>query len=439
MPLKLAVIGGGSSYTPELIEGILKHRDQFPVEELVLLDVPEGKEKVEIVTALAKRMAEAKGAPVSIRCTLNPDEALTGADYVVSQFRAGGLQGRWKDEHLPLKYHMLGQETTGPGGFANALRTVPQALALAERMQRLCPNAWLVNFTNPSGIITEALLKHGFSHTIGLCNVAIGVEKGIARALHVDESRVHVEGVGLNHLTWMRAFVDDENVTPHVLGLEEARSEDLHVAIPANLPKPEWPPALLNALGMIPNGYLHYYYETEKSVEEEAAAVARGEGTRADQVMEIERELFKLYRDPNLREKPALLEKRGGAFYSEAAVRLMVGLNTGKAPIQVLNVQNHGTLAGIPDDSVVEIACRVTKTGATPVECPPIPPQVRGLVQAVKAYEELTVEAARKGDRRMAYQALIAHPLVRSTGAAEDLLGDILRENAAYLPAFSAR
>jgi 6-phospho-beta-glucosidase len=434
--LKLTVIGGGSSYTPELVEGLIKERQRLPVSQLTLLDVPAGQEKVEIIAGLARRMAAAAGVPMAVEVTLDPERALDGADLVVSQFRAGGLAGRQRDEHLPLRYGMLGQETTGPGGFANALRTIPQALALAEVIQRRAPKAWLVNFTNPSGIVTEALLRYGWPRTVGLCNVAIGVEKGVARALGVAEERITIESMGLNHLTWMRVRLDGKDITPQLLGLEGG---GLVEGRPANLPQGEWPPTLLRALGLLPNGYLHYYYETDRAVAAERAALERGEGTRADRVMALEAELFRLYRDPNLDHKPPQLAQRGGAYYSEAAVRLMVGLNGGETPVQVLNVQNRGAMPELPDEAVVEVACRVDREGAHPVPPGPMPEAIRGLVQAVKAYEQQTVEAARTGDRLTAYRALISHPLVRSVSDAERLLDDILRENAPLLPAFAGR
>ena len=435
MALKLAVVGGGSSYTPELIEGILLRESHFPVAEIQLLDVDDqrGWEKVQIVAALANRMAKAKDQSVRIEATLDPEKALSGADFVVSQFRAGGLKARQRDEHIPLRYNMLGQETTGVGGFANALRTVPQALELANRIDRYAPNAWLVNFTNPSGIVTEALLKHGWKKTVGLCNVAIGVEKGIAKALDVSEDRITLEAMGLNHLTWMKVYLDGQEITAKILGLEEGAEIE---GRPANLPQPEWPHELLESIAMLPNGYLHYYYEYEHAVESEKEAVDRGEGTRADRVIAIERELFEMYADPNLTEKPALLSKRGGAYYSEAAVRLMVGLYTGESAPQVLNVQNLGTYPELPDDAVVETACRIDHEGAHPLPAAPMPLTVRGIVQGVKAYEMLTVEAARTGNHHKAYEALLVHPLVRSARAAEAVLGDILAENAQYLPQF---
>lgn len=437
MALKMAVVGGGSSYTPELIEGILLRQGPFPVAEVQLLDVEDqnGWEKVQIVAALANRMAKAKGQPVKIEATLDPEQALRDADFVVSQFRAGGLKARQRDEHIPLRYNMLGQETTGVGGFANALRTVPQALQLADRIDHFAPRAWLVNFTNPSGIVTEALLKHGWKKTVGLCNVAIGVEKGIAKALGVSEDRITLGAMGLNHLTWMKVYLDSQDITPKILGLEEGAQIE---GRPANLPQSEWPHELLESIAMLPNGYLHYYYEYEHAVESEKAAVDRGEGTRADKVMAIEHDLFQMYADPNLTEKPALLSKRGGAYYSEAAVRLMVGLYTGTSAPQVLNVQNHGTYPELPDDAVVETACSIDKDGAHPLPSLPMPLTIRGIVQGVKAYEMLTVEAARTGNHQKAYEALLVHPLVRSAKSAEAVLADVIQENAQYLPQFGA-
>jgi 6-phospho-beta-glucosidase len=433
LSLKVAVVGGGSSYTPELMEGLLQLHHVFPVDEVVLLDVPEGEEKVRVVAQLAQRMVRAHGLSVRVEATLDRERALSGADFVVSQFRVGGLRARQRDEHLPLRHLMLGQETTGAGGFACALRTIPQALALAQDMERWAPRAWLVNFTNPSGIVTEALLRYGWPRTVGLCNVAIGVEKAVASSLGVDASRIEVHSMGLNHLTWMRVYLDGQDITRRILGLTPPEDG---LARPANLPTARWARELLQTLGLLPNGYLHYYYEYEHALREELEAVARGEGTRADRVLDIERQLFGLYADPSLTEKPRLLEKRGGAYYSEAAVRLMVGLYRGSEGLQVLNVRNGSAMPELPSDAVVEAACRVSPEGAEPVAPGPMPPSVRALVGAVKVYEQLTVEAAVHGSRSLAYEALLAHPLVRSASAASALLDDILRENAPYLPAF---
>jgi 6-phospho-beta-glucosidase len=420
MGLKIAVVGGGSTYTPELVQGFATREGRLPVEELVLLDLDQ--ERLEVVGGLARRMLQRAGWGGRLALTGRREAAIDGADFVVVQLRVGGQAMRLADETLPLSYGCIGQETTGPGGFAKALRTVPVVLELAEETaRRAAPGAWLVDFTNPVGIVTQALLDQGH-RAIGLCNSAIGFQRHFAAHFGVAPERVELEHVGLNHLTWERAVViDGVDRLPELL---EQQAE----AIAADLGLPA---ELLRTLQAVPSHYLRYYYATTTVLDEQ-----RRRPSRAEQVMEIERELLALYRDPALDTKPELLERRGGAFYSEAAAALIASLHAGTSDVQVADVRNDGALPGLPDDAVVELPARIDAGGARPLPQAPLAPEFLGLVQQVKAYERLTVHAAMHGDRTVALKALLANPLVREYRIAVPLLDALLERSRAYLPRF---
>jgi 6-phospho-beta-glucosidase len=374
--MRVAVIGAGSTYTPELVSGM-------DADELVLHDID--RERLDIVGGLASRM---RGG---ITLTTDLDRALDGADFVLIQIRVGGQAARLEDETRPLACGCIGQETTGAGGLAKALRTVPVVLDIASRVPR---ETWIVDFTNPVGIVTRALLDAGH-RAIGLCNVAIGFERAVARWLGVEPERIVVDQVGLNHLTWVRAvWVDGRDELP---GLIETRELG-------------WPRALLDELGAVPSYYLRYFYNHDEVL----AAQRNGEVPRAQQVAEIERELLALYADPATTTKPKLLEQRGGAFYSEAATRLVRSLHSGDGATHVVDIRNHGTLAGLADDDVVEVPAKVDRDGAHPLPQRPLAPELLGLVQHVAAYERL----AARGEER---KALLAHPLVGQWAKVEAL------------------
>ncbi|HTC85474.1 MAG TPA: 6-phospho-beta-glucosidase [Candidatus Acidoferrum sp.] len=420
MGVKIAVVGGGSTYTPELIEGFATREARLPVDELVLLDIDA--ERLSIVGGLSRRILDHRGWGGRLVETTDRDMALEGADFVVVQLRVGGQAARLRDETIPPKFGCVGQETTGPGGFMKALRTVPVILDLAEAAQRRAAHdAWIVDFTNPVGIVTQALSDAGH-RAIGLCNVAIGFQRRFAERFGVDPSRVELEHVGLNHLTWERAIkVDGVDRLPELLANEPAALAE-EVGLPVEL---------VSALGALPSYYLHYYYLASETIADQ-----RDGHTRAEEVMEIERGLLELYRDTTLVEKPALLEKRGGAFYSEAAAALIASLHAGTGDIQVVDVRNDGALPDLPASAVVEIPARIDRDGAHPLPLAPLSPAIRGLVQHVKAYEELTIQAALSGDRAVALTALLANPLVPDLRTAEPLLAALLEANQAELPRF---
>jgi 6-phospho-beta-glucosidase len=420
MGVKVAVVGGGSTYTPELVEGFVTRADRVPVDDLVLLDVDP--ERLEVVGGLAGRMLAKVGYDGVLTLTGDRDQALEGADFVVVQLRVGGQAARYLDETIPPKFGCIGQETTGPGGFAKALRTVPVVLELAEETARRgAPGAWFVDFTNPTGLVTQALLDQGH-RAIGLCNVAIGFQRRFAAAFGVEPERVELEHVGLNHLSWERAVrVDGVDRLPEILSTRIELVAD----------ETDMPAELIRALGAIPSYYLHYYYLTDEVIERQ-----RTERTRAEEVMEIEARLLELYRDPDLAEKPELLERRGGAFYSEAAAQLIASLHEGTGDVQVVNVRNDGALPDLPDDAVVEILARIDREGAHPIPLAPLAPEMLGLVEHVKAYERLAVQAAMTGDRTIALKALMTNPLVRDYRTAAPLLEALLEANRSHLPRF---
>jgi 6-phospho-beta-glucosidase len=420
MGVKIAVVGGGSTYTPELIEGFVARSDRVPVDSLVLLDIDP--ERLEIVAGLSERILAKAGWGGRIDATTDRDEALEGADFVIVQLRVGGQQARLVDETLPLQYGCIGQETTGPGGFAKALRTVPVVLELAEEtVRRAAPGAWIIDFTNPTGIVTQALLDQGH-RALGLCNVAIGFQMEFARIFGVEPQRVDLEHVGLNHLTWERAVrVNGTDMLPELLE-EHADSIAEHSGLPLDL---------IHALHAIPSSYLRYYYLTDQVLEYQ-----RHHPSRAEEVAGIESRLLEMYRDPSLDAKPKLLEQRGGAFYSEAAAQLIASLHDGTGDIQVVDVRNNGALPDLPDDAVVEIPARIDKEGAHPQALAPLAPEFLALVEHVKAYERLTVQAATTGDRSVALKALMTNPLAVDFTVTATLLDDLLRVNRPYLSRF---
>lgn len=427
--LKVAVIGGGSSYTPELVEGFIKRYEEMPIRELWLVDIEEGRHKLEIVGKLAQRMVEQAGVPIDVRLTLNRREAIAGADFVTTQMRVGLLEARRRDEHIPIKHGVIGQETTGPGGMFKALRTVPVILDICRDIEELAPNAWMLNFTNPAGIVTEAVLKHSKVKTVGLCNSPINFQKYLAKQYGVSEREVLPEFAGINHLHWITsAYVNGEDKLPEMIGGGKDYSA-------TNVTAFDWDPDFLSSLGALPTYYLRYFYMTDTMYAEMKESMEK-DGTRADVVSRVEEELFELYKDVNLKEKPKQLEKRGGAFYSEAAVNLMHSLYTDRRDIQTLNVRNGGIIDFLPQDASIEVNCVVTAQGPIPLPLQRVPEQIKGLLHAVKTYESLTIEAAVTGDRGVALQAMAHHPLVPSVSVAKILLGEMLEANKKYLPNF---
>ncbi|MBD3858974.1 6-phospho-beta-glucosidase [Bacillus sp. 28A-2] len=432
--IKIVTIGGGSSYTPELVEGFIKRYHELPVKELWLVDIEAGQEKLNIVGALAKRMVEKAGLPIEVHLTLDRRAALKDADFVTTQFRVGLLEARAKDERIPLKYGVIGQETNGPGGLFKGLRTIPVILDIVKDMEELCPDAWLVNFTNPAGMVTEAVLRYtNLKKVVGLCNVPIGIKMGIAKALDVDVERIEVQFAGLNHMVYgLDVYLDGVSIMNQVL--DELGNPNSQWSM-KNIEAKNWEPSFVKGLGVIPCPYHRYYYKTKDMLEEEQKA-AQEKGTRAEVVQQVEQELFELYKDPDLSIKPPQLEKRGGAYYSDAACNLISSIYNDKHDIQPVNTVNRGAIASIPAESAVEVNCIITKDGPKPIATGDLPVAVRGLVQQIKSFERVAAEAAVTGDYETALVAMTINPLVPSDEIAKQILDEMLEAHREYLPQF---
>lgn len=427
--LKVVVLGAGSSYTPELMAGLIRYQSEAPIERIVLVDVAEGVERMRIVRDLLERMQRAQGTAMALESTIDRRAALVGADVVFSQIRVGGMKARARDERIPMKYGVLGQETVGPGGFANALRTIPVALAIAKDMEELCPQAWCLNFTNPAGIVTEAILRYSAIRTVGLCNVPINIQSAVAQAVSKELERVRLEMYGLNHLSFVRrVWLDESDITELVLSYMGGRQ-----ATVANIADLPFSSRLIDAIRLIPNDYLRYYWLMRDMVRRQREDLEAGRGTRAIRVMAVEAELFRKYQDPEVVEPPPELAKRGGARYSDVAVAVMASLTGGKEREMVVNVLNRGAIEGLPGDACVEVSCHIDNKGAHPQAIGAMDLSVQGLVQHVKAYEQLTIQAAVHSDKNAALAALVANPLVPSADVAADLLDDIVAENQSDL------
>jgi 6-phospho-beta-glucosidase len=428
--MKVAVIGGGSSYAPELINGFLERSKTLPLTELWLMDI--SFERLEIVGGFAQRIVQAKGSPFTVRLTTDQRQAIRDASYVITQLRVGGMEARRKDEYLGRRHDLIGQETTGLGGMAKALRTIPIILKIAADVRSLAPNALLVNFTNPAGLITEALSRNAPDvQAVGVCNIPIITKMKILEKLEerqneqVKPESADLKTLGLNHLSWHYGFtVDGKDIWPQVFDsyLAELKAEA----------DPAWDLPTLESLRMIPNSYLQYYYYPDQKL----AAQKKWPPSRAEQVMEIEKDLLNQYAQPDRAEPPAELMERGGAYYSTVATQLLNAHFNNSGETHVLNVPHRGAVADWPDDWVLELPCKVTRAGLQPLPAPPLPLACSGLIAHVKAYEILTVQAAVHGDRNAAYQALLTHPLGPVANRVDTVLADLLETHRPYLPQF---
>lgn len=430
--IKLAIIGGGSSYTPELVEGVLKRLDKLPVKTIHFVDIEAGAEKLEIIRGLSERMVKKAGAEIDIIADFDRRAAIKDADFVMTQFRVGGLSARANDERIPLKYDVVGQETTGPGGFAKALRTIPVILDICRDIEELSPNAWMLNFTNPAGLVTEAVNKYTKVKSIGLCNVPVSMQMMIAEMMACEPDELQLEFAGLNHLVWVhRAWLAGEDITQQVL----TKVGDGANFSMKNIWEEPWDPSFLKALNAIPCPYHRYFYQTDAMLAEEKQS-AQEQGTRAEQVMKTEAELFELYKQPELDHKPAQLEERGGAYYSDASLNLVDAIYNNKNSIHVINVLNNGAINSLPDDAVIECSAVIGSWGAKPLAIGELSPNISGLLHQVKAYEQLAIEAAVHGSYDSALMALANNPLVPDIGRAKAILDDILQQNSEFLPQF---
>ena len=432
--LKVVTIGGGSSYTPELIEGFINRYEELPVKELWLVDIEKGKTKLEIIGALAKRMVEKAGIPMEIHTETNRRAALADADFVTTQIRVGGMEGRIKDEKIPLSHGVLGQETNGAGGLFLGLRTIPVILDIAKDITELCPQAWLINFSNPAGMVTEALLRYSeHKKVIGLCNVPVGIKRALAGVMEVDHKRIHIDFAGLNHMVYgLKTYLDGKDISEQVPGIMIKSKGKITMS---NIPPVEWEPHFLEALKILPCPYHRYYYKMDEMVKE-AVEEYRHNGTRAETVAALEADLFQIYQDENLREKPKQLESRGGAYYSDAACNLINSIYNNKGDFQTVNTRNNGAISDLPDESAIEITCKITDKGPVPVHVEELPVPVKGLIQQIKSFERTAAEAAVTGDSGLGILALAINPLIPSDKLAKQIFDEMLQAHREFLPQF---
>jgi len=440
--IKIVTIGGGSSYTPELIEGFIKRKDELPIKELWLVDIEDGKEKLEIVGAMAQRMVKAAGLDWKVNLTLDRRKALKGADFVSTQFRVGLLDARIKDERIPLSHGIIGQETNGAGGMFKAFRTIPVILDIIDDMRELCPNAWLVNFTNPSGMVTEAAIKYGgWDRTVGLCNVPINCIEDDAKKLGVPSNELFFKFAGLNHFHWHRVWDKQGNEkTAEVIEklYNPVLAEENKDAGVANIKDIKFNYEQIKDLGILPCPYHRYYYVTDDMLKSELEEFEKGE-TRAEVVKKTEAELFELYKDPNLDYKPEQLTKRGGTHYSDAACELIASIYNDKRTTMVVSTKNNGALEDLPYDSIVEVSSIITSHGPEPINFGKFDPASRGMVQIMKGMEETTISAAVTGNYNKALHAFTINPLVPSGKIAKELLDEMLVAHKKHLTQFKEK
>ncbi|MBO0458274.1 6-phospho-beta-glucosidase [Enterococcus hulanensis] len=433
--LKVVTIGGGSSYTPELVEGFIKRYQEFPISELWLVDIEEGKHKLEIVGAMAKRMVQAAGIDCEVHLTLDRKAALKDADFVTTQLRVGLLDARILDERIPLSHGLIGQETNGAGGIFKALRTIPVILEIVEEMKELCPAAWLINFTNPAGMVTEAVLRYGkWDKVVGLCNIPVNAVVEEAEILQEKPEDLFFQFAGINHLHW-HTVVDKFGHDRTDELIQKMYGEGNSQSIVANIKDNELILEQVENLHMVPCPYHNYYYYTDKMLAEELVDF-KNHGTRAEKVKEIEAELFELYKDPNLDYKPQQLAERGGARYSDAACETISSIYNDKRTVMTVSTKNNGTISDLPADSAVEVTCMLTGNGPVPYTFGSFKPQERGLLQLMKAMEELTIEAAVTGDYGTLLQAFTMNPLITSGDVAKTVMEELLIVHKKYLPNF---
>ncbi len=437
--VKIVTIGGGSSYTPELMEGFIKRYDRMPIKEIWLVDIEEGREKLEIVGEMTKRMWAATPYKVDIHLTLDRKEALKDADFVTTQIRVGLLNARIKDERIPLSYGMVGQETNGAGGIFKALRTIPVILDIVEDMKKLCPNAWLINFANPSGMVTEAVMRYGkWDKVVGLCNIPIGSMMMEPPLIGKTEDELVYRFGGLNHFHWHKVYDTEGNdVTLKISEKLLTLAED--PTAPRNIKGCIWQKDQLIESALLPCGYHRYYYLTERMLNEELEEYASEKGTRAQQVQKVEKELFELYKDPNLNVKPKQLEQRGGHHYSDAACETVVSIYDNAYKHMVVSTRNNGAMPDLPDDCVVEVSSFLTAAGPLPITFGPLPDFERGFLQIMKSMELLTINAAVMGNYGKLVQAFTINPLIESGPTSIRILNELLIAHKKYLPQFEKK
>lgn len=434
--IKIVTIGGGSSYTPELMEGFIKRYKELPIREIWLVDIEDGKEKLEIIGKLSQRMWDATPYKVNVYTTLNRKEALKDADFVTTQFRVGLLDARIKDERIPLLHGMLGQETNGAGGIFKAFRTVPVIKEIINDMKVLCPNAWLINFTNPSGIVTEAVIKHfGWKKCIGLCNIPSIAMMNEPTVIGKQPSDLYYQFAGLNHFHWHKVYDKEGN---DLTGQLIEHINERNGGTPVNIHQVDFQLELLHSMNLLPCGYHRYYYLKKEMLEHSLEEFREG-GTRAEQMKEVEASLFEIYKNPDLDKKPEQLQKRGGAYYSDAACECINAIYNNKGIRMVVSTQNNGAIPCLEPESIVEVSAIISSKGAEPIAWGKMRSAEKGWLQIMKAMEECTIDAALSGDYGAALEAFTINPLVENGKKAKDVLNELLVAHEKYLPQFAEK
>ena len=438
--IKIVTIGGGSSYTPELIEGYIKRKDELPIEEIVLVDIEAGQEKLNIVGEMAKRMIKAAGLDWKVTLTLDRFNALKDADFVTTQFRVGLLDARVKDERIPLSHGILGQETNGAGGMLKAMRTIPVIGSIIEDMRQQCPNAWLINFTNPAGMVTEAAINEfGWERTIGLCNVPITHCMDVSEKLNVEQAELNFQFAGINHFHWHRVWDKAGNErTKEVIDLLYKEDEDAPDSALKNIHDAGYNVDQIQDLGLLPCGYHHYYYSEDIMLGHSIEEFKNGE-TRAQVVKETERSLFELYKNAELDYKPEELTQRGGTYYSDAACEVIASIYNDKRTQMVVSTQNKGAIADLPYNSIIEVSAEITSHGAMPYNWGSFMPAARGMLQLMKGMEETVIRAAVEGNYGAALHAFTINPLVPAGNTAKRVLDELLYAHKEHLPQFAEK
>ena len=416
--LKIAIIGAGSPYTPELIEGLSLHKDEIPVRKIILMDI--NKKRLEVMLGFCRRYVKYLNYDVEINATTDRVEAIKDANFINVQIRVGGNSARVNDEKIPLKYGIIGQETTGPGGFMKAMRTIPVMLDIAKDVEKYNPDAWIINYTNPTGLVAEAVNKYSNAKIAGLCAGGMRQQWRAADALGIDNESIRYDYVGLNHMNFAYNFtVNGKQITDGEFGKIAEKVESVD-------------PELIRRLHLLPSGYMQYYYHTSHKLSEAKNA----EFTRGEQVLMLEKDIYSAYADPEQHTKPDILAKRGGGGYSQVAIGIIKAIYNNEDKWLIVNVPNDGAIKILPNDAVIETPCIVNRAGIKPLAIGELPKEVWGIICAVKNYEQLAVEAAVTGDKDEALFALMAHPLVRDYDIAKPMLNELLEANRDYLPTF---
>ncbi len=429
--IKIVTIGGGSSYTPELVEGFIKRYDRLPIDELWLVDIEDGKEKVEIVGNLAQRMFEKAGLKTKVHITLDRAEALKGATFVTTQLRVGQLQARKLDERIPNSYGFLGQETNHAGGMFKALRTIPVVLDIVKDVEKYCPDAFIINFTNPAGIVSEAVNRYtDFKRFIGVCNVPIHINMDLAKMFEVNPEAVTTDFLGLNHMVFgQKVYVNGEDRTSDAI--EKLLAANVSMKNVHDIP---WDETFIRELGLIPCPYHRYFYKRDEMIKGQLKEFDKNI-TRAEQVMEYERTLFEKYKDVNLAEKPQELENRGGAYYSDVACDVLASIYNNENKIHTVNIKNNGHVKNLEADDTIEITCRINRNGAIPLEhINYIPREVKGIYELYKSYELKVCEAAIEGSYEKGLLALNLSPFTQDDLKNKQMYDEMLKAHAKYIP-----